>query len=141
MIRVLLADDHPVMREILYHLLRRADDLQIVAVASDGTEAVDQTVMYSPDIVVIDSSMPGVDGIEATKQICVRHPQTRVLILSGYSDSEHIQRSLQAGAIGYVLKDFLVQDLITAVRSLSQGKPYFSKQIVEIAEIYMKRKI
>jgi two-component system nitrate/nitrite response regulator NarL len=83
--------------------------------------------------VAIGISMPIIDGIEVTKQIRAQCSQTRVLVLSGYSDSELVQRALQAGATGCVLKDFLAWDLVLAIRSLYQGKPYFSNQIAEIA--------
>lgn len=138
MIKVLLADGHPVMQNVLARFLSRAGDMQIVAVARDGAEAVSETVTQSPDVVAVDISMPIIDGIEVTKQIRAECSQTRVLILSGFSDAELVQRALQAGATGYVLKDFLAWDLVLAIRSLYQGKPYFSNQIAKIANAYIQ---
>lgn len=133
MIKVLLADDHVIVRDVLRLLLERAGDIQVVATASDGEEAVAKTVLNCPDVVVMDISMPGMDGIEAAKRICSQCPETHVLMLSAHNTPRYIQRSLQAGASGYVLKDVAGNDLVKAVRSLHQGNRYFSKQIAELA--------
>ena len=136
MITLTLADDHDIVRDLLRYLLEAAGDIKIMAMASDGQEAVVQAVLHSPRIAVLDISMPVMDGIEATAQIRARCPQTHVLILSMYQTSEYIHRCLQAGALGYILKDMAGEDLVKAVHSLSHGKQYFSKQIARIANLY-----
>src|SRR5215216_5851754 len=105
MISVLVADDHTAVREALGSLLETADDIQIVAVASNREEAVAQVVLHCPNVAVMDVSMPVMDGIEATTQICADCPKTRVLMVSMHHTHNYIQRCIQAGALGYVLKD------------------------------------
>jgi DNA-binding NarL/FixJ family response regulator len=138
MISVLVADDHTLIREALGSLLQTAGDIQIVATASNGQEAIAQAVLHYPDVTVMAVSMPVMDGIKATKQICSCCPQTRVLMVSMYYTPIYIRRSLRAGALGYVLKDMAGDDLILAVHSLYQGHRYFSKPIAEIAEYYIQ---
>ncbi len=129
MIRVLLADDHGIIRDALRYLLEAQGDIEIVALAADGQEAVEQATLYCPDVAVMDISMPRMDGIEATRRICGACPQTRVVMLTIYNTGEHIQHALQAGAAGYVLKDAAGQELVEAVRALNKGASYFSSQI------------
>jgi DNA-binding NarL/FixJ family response regulator len=138
MITVLIADDHIMVRNVLQRLLERAGDIQIMALAADGLEAVEQAVLHCPNVAVMDVSMPSLDGIEATKQICARCPETRVLMLSMYDTPWYIHRSIQAGALGYVLKDVAGDDLVIAVRSVFGGNRYFSKQVAQIAEDYIQ---
>ena len=137
MITVLLADDHANIRNILQLLLETAGDIQIAATASNGQEAVAQAVSYFPDVAVMDVSMPLMDGIEATKQIIARCPQTRVLMASMHHTPAYIQHCLRAGALGYVLKEVAGSELVKAVRSIYLGKRYFSKQIAEIARQFI----
>ena len=129
MITVLLADDHGVIRDALRYLLEAQGDIQIVAVAADGQEAVEKAMLYCPDVAVMDISMPRMDGIEATKQICGICPHTQIVMLTIYNSSEHVQRALRAGAAGYVLKDAAGQELVAAVRALHKGGHYYSPQI------------
>ena len=129
MITVLLADDHAMVRDGLRHILEAAGDIHIVGLASNGEEAVAQATAGCPDIAVIDISMPGMDGIEATRQIMRSCPHTRVLTLSMYHTGEYVQRAVKAGARGYVLKDAAGSELVKAVRSLHDGKRYFSPQV------------
>ena len=138
MISVLVADDHPSIREALGSLLETAGDIQIVAMAVNGQEAVTQAVFHCPSVAVMDVSMPVMDGIEATKQLCACCPQTRVLMVSMHDTPKYIRRCLQAGASGYVIKDMAGDDLIVAVHSLYEGKRFFSKQIAEIAKYYIQ---
>ena len=138
MISVLIADDHAMIRDALQRLLERAGDMKIVAMAFNGLEAVEQTVLHGPNVAVMDVSMPLMDGVEATTQISADCPKTRVLMVSAHHTPKYIQRCLQAGALGYVLKETVGDDLAIAVRSIHQGHPYFSKEISEIAKHYIK---
>jgi DNA-binding NarL/FixJ family response regulator len=129
MITVLLADDHAMVRDGLRYILEAAGDIQVVAQASNGKEAVAAARNNCPDIAVIDISMPVMDGIEATKQILKVCSHTRIVTLSMYHTGEYVQRALRAGASGYVLKDSAGNELVEAVRSLYAGGRYFSPQV------------
>lgn len=131
MITVLLADDHIMVRDGLRYILEAAGDIQIIALASNGREAVAHALTQCPNIAVIDISMPVMDGIEATRQILEICPQTRVVTLSMYHTEEYVQRALSAGALGYVLKDGAGHELVEAVRSLHTGKRYLSPQVAK----------
>ena len=131
-IQVLIADDHAIMREGLRRLLERQPDICIVGEASNGHEAVGKMVQTNPDIIVMDISMPDLNGIEATRQIMERSPQARVIILSMHSSAEFIFRAFQAGAAGYVLKDAGVVELIAAIRAVLRGEHYLCRQITNI---------
>lgn len=131
MITVLLADDHAMVRDGLRYILEAAGDILIVALASNGQEAVAQARDQCPNIAIIDISMPVMDGIEATKQIRKICPQTRIVTLSMYHTGEYVQRAIEAGAFGYVLKDAAGNELVEAVRSLHAGNRYFSAQVAK----------
>jgi DNA-binding NarL/FixJ family response regulator len=117
------------VRDGLRYILEAAGDIQIIALASNGQEAVAQATEQCPNVVVMDVSMPVMDGIEATRQIMAVCPQTRVVALSMYHTGEYVQRALKAGASGYVLKDAAGNELVAAVRRLHAGERYFSSQI------------
>jgi DNA-binding NarL/FixJ family response regulator len=134
MITVLLADDHAMVRDGLRYILEAAGDIHIVALASNGEEAVALALRHYPNIAVIDISMPVMDGIEATRQILEVRPQTRIVTLSMYDTAEYVQRALDAGAFGYVLKDAAGNELVEAVRSLNAGKRYFSPRVAKYYE-------
>ncbi len=129
MITVLLADDHRMVRDGLRYILEAAGDIQIIALASNGQEAVAQAARHCPNVVVMDVSMPVMDGIEATRQIVALCPHTRIVALSMYHTGEYVQRALEAGAFGYVLKDAAGNELVAAIRSLHAGERYFSPQV------------
>jgi DNA-binding NarL/FixJ family response regulator len=129
-VTVLLADDHAVVRDGLRALLETGD-LQVVAVAGNGREAVAEALRLKPDIVIMDIAMPELDGVEATRRIVEKCPETRVLILSMYLSAEHIYRALQAGAQGYVLKESAGEEVVEAIRTLRAGKRYLSHRITE----------
>ena len=129
MITVVLADDHAVLRDGLRYLLEAAGDIQIVSTAANGQEAVEQATLLCPDVVVMDISMPIMSGIEATKHICKICKHTKVAILSMHHTTEYIQRALEAGAAGYLLKDSAGAELVAAIRAVHNGKRYISKKI------------
>jgi DNA-binding NarL/FixJ family response regulator len=130
-VSVMLADDHAVVRDGLKALLEGGNDLQVIAVAGNGREAVAEALRLRPDIVIMDIAMPELDGVEATRRIVERCPETRVLILSMYLSAEHIYRALQAGAQGYVLKESAGEEVVDAIRTLRAGKRYLSHRITE----------
>src|SRR5215216_5157883 len=129
MITVILADDHTVLRDGLRFLLEAAGDIQILSMAANGQEAVDQATLHCPDVIVMDISMPIMSGIEATKHICKVCENTKVAILSMHHTTEYIQRALEAGAVGYLLKDSAGSELVTAIRELKDGKRYLSQKV------------
>ena len=121
-VRIVLADDHTVMRSGLKLLLEREAGFTVVGEAQDGREAVRTVDEQSPDVVVMDVAMPNLNGIEATVRIVDSHPRTAVIILSMHSDEGYVLRALKAGARGYLLKDSAESDLIEAVRKVSEEK-------------------
>lgn len=128
MITVVVADDHTVLRDGLRYLLEAQGDIQIVGMAANGQEAVEQAIQYCPDVVVMDISMPVMNGIEATRRIAASCSNTRVVILSMHHTAEYMQRAVEAGAVGYLLKDSAGRELVTAIRDLKHGKSYFSQK-------------
>jgi DNA-binding NarL/FixJ family response regulator len=129
MITVILADDHAILRDGLRFLLEAAGDIKIISMAANGQEAVEQAQMHCPDVIVMDISMPVMSGIEATKHICKICEHTKVAILSMHHTMEYIQRALEAGAVGYLLKDSAGAELVAAIRALNDGKHYISKNV------------
>lgn len=121
MIRVLLVDDHAVVRRGLEQLLAGADDIEVVATAADGATALDEVARTSPDVVLMDLQMPGMDGVEATRRI-VADGGPDVLVLTSFSDAERILGALDAGAVGYLLKDAEPEAVIDGVRAVSRGE-------------------
>ena len=122
MIRLLIVDDHGVVRAGLEQLVRTFDDVEIVGSAGDGEEAVTLSAERLPDVVLMDLEMPRVDGIEATGRILAARPETKVVVLTSFSDRESILRALDAGAIGYLLKDAAPAELEQAIRSAARGE-------------------
>jgi NarL family two-component system response regulator LiaR len=121
-IRILLADDHVVVREGTRELLEREEDMEVVAEAGDGEEAVRLTLDQRPDVAIMDIAMPKLSGIEATRQIKATHPATTVLVLTAYDDDQYIFALLEAGAAGYLLKNVRADELIEAVRAVHAGE-------------------
>lgn len=130
-IRVLLADDHSVLRDGLAALLGAQDGITVVAHAQDGREAVRKATEFKPDVAIVDIVMPELDGIEATRLLQRSSPQTQVVILSMHSTTEHIYRALQAGAKGYLLKESAGAELVAGVRNVHAGRRYLSQKITE----------
>jgi two-component system, NarL family, response regulator NreC len=131
-IRVLIADDHAMLRDALIHMLSAHADIEVVGGAGNGREAVELVRQLQPDVAIVDISMPELNGIDATMQIAEISPQTRVIILSMQGSSEHLYRSLQAGASGYLLKGSAGQMLIEAVRAVHAGHRYFSEEMTRV---------
>jgi NarL family two-component system response regulator LiaR len=133
-IRILLAEDHALVREGTRELLDREDDLQVVAEAGDGEEAVRLATNQRPDVVLMDIAMPKLDGIEATKRIKAIHPAITVLVLTAYDDDQYIFALLEAGAAGYLLKDVHTDELIKAIRAVYAGEsvlhPTIARKVV-----------
>ena len=121
MTRVLIVDDHPVLREGLRDFLQVHDDLEVVGSASDGAEAGRMAAVARPDVVLMDLRMPGADGVEGTKAVLRAVPTARVMVLTALSDVDHIIRALESGAVGYVLKDAPAQDVVDGVRAAMAG--------------------
>ena len=138
--RILLADDHTVIRKGLRALLERQDGFTVVAEAADGREAVEAAAAVCPDVVVIDIGMPNLNGIEAARRITEKRPETGVVILSMHADESYVLRALKSGARGYLLKDSPEEDLISSIRAVHQGKAFFSPEISKmLAEDYMRQ--
>jgi DNA-binding NarL/FixJ family response regulator len=131
-LRILLADDHTVVRQGLRKVLEERPEWQVVAEAGDGRDAVRLAEQHKPDVAVMDVAMPLLNGIEATRQITRRTPQTKVLVLSMYSDEAYVIQMLKAGATGYLLKDSADVDLLQAVQAVSQGKSFFSPAVARL---------
>ncbi|MCW2524352.1 MAG: two component transcriptional regulator, LuxR family [Frankiales bacterium] len=121
MIRVLVVDDHPLVRLGLSALLRTAADIEVVAEAADGVQAIERVRSSKPDVVLMDLSMPVLDGVAATSAILAEFAQVRVIVLSSASERDKVREAIAAGAIGYLLKDCHPQELLSAIRSAAQG--------------------
>ena len=128
-IRILLADDHAVVRQGFKMILGAQPDMEIVGEAANGREAVELSEQLKPDLVVMDVAMPGLNGIEATRRIAGSVPHTRVIALSMHKDSVYVREVLRAGARGYLLKDSGAGDLVSAVRAVARGEGYLSPAI------------
>ena len=138
-IKVLLADDHGVVRKGLRFLVEQEEDITVVGEAGDGREAVRLAKDLQPDVIVMDIAMPQLNGIDATAQAIKASPGSGVLILSMHSDESYILRSLEAGVRGYILKDNAEEHLVQAIRVVAQGKPFFSPVIAQtLLEDYMR---
>ena len=138
-LRILLADDHIVMRTGLRALLERQPNLEVVGESENGRETVELAASLAPDVVVMDVGMPILNGIEATKTIVNQRQATAVVILSMHADESYVMRALRAGARGYLLKDSAAADLISALHAVSQHKSFFSPKVSRIlAEDYVR---
>ena len=124
--RILIADDHGIVRSGVKLLLDRQPDMEVVAEAEDGIDALEQAVRLKPDIAVLDVSMPRMTGLQATHEIKAQSPDTQVLILSMHDDERYLLEALRAGASGYVLKRAADKDLVEAVRAASRGEPFLT---------------
>lgn len=134
-IRLIIADDHPVVREGLVAILETQSDIDILAEAADGAEAVKLAVDMEPDVVLMDLQMPNLDGVEAIKQIKDRVPATEIVVLTTYDSDEYIFKGIEAGARGYLLKGASKNELLGAIRAASRGEallpPIVAGKLVE----------
>jgi two-component system, NarL family, response regulator NreC len=139
-LRLLLGDDHTIVRHGLRKILEERPDWEVVGEAGNGRDAVKQALALNPDVAVLDISMPLLNGIEATRHIVKRQPEVKVLILSMHSHEAYVARALQAGAKGYLLKDSAGKDLIKAIATVASGKSFFSPAIAKLMlDDYVRR--
>jgi NarL family two-component system response regulator LiaR len=131
-IKILLVDDHAVVRSGLSKFLIVNKDLKLVGEASDGTEAVQMVALHKPDVVLMDLMMPGMDGIAATREIHQKHPEVKVIVLTSFHDQNMVQGALQAGAIGYLQKNVTAKELGVAIRSAYDGKMTLSAEATQV---------
>lgn len=140
MTTIVLADDHPVVRRGLRTLLESEADFQVVGEAGDGIEAVRLTERLKPDVVVVDLMMPGMTGLEVTRQIASRLPRTQIIVLSVYDSDAYVREAVRGGASGYVLKEASPSDLVAAIRAVAGGQRYLSPSLSQRAvEAYVER--
>jgi len=138
--KVLIADDHALVREGIVAFLKLCDDIEVIAEASDGIEAIEKTNKYRPDIIIMDINMPKLGGLETTIEIKKMHPHIKVLVLTQYEDREYISRFLKAGVSGYLLKKAVGSDLITALKTIGRGELYlYSSIATEVVAGYLQR--
>jgi two-component system, NarL family, response regulator NreC len=139
-IRILIADDHVIIRSGLRLLLEQQPDFKVVAEANDGREALQMVSKFHPEVAILDVGMPQLNGIEATRQIVAEEPATQVVILSMHADEGYVLRALKAGAKAYIVKNSAEADLIRAVRSVAEGKSFFSPVISKmLLEDYVRQ--
>jgi DNA-binding NarL/FixJ family response regulator len=131
-IRILIADDHGVVAEGLKHLVEAESDMEVVALVEDGREAVQQARDLQPDVVLMDLSMPELNGADATRAILQRDPKCRVIVLSMYSQREYVRRALKAGAAGYVVKRSAAKEVVEAIRAVHAGQRYLSPRVADV---------
>ena len=128
-VKIVIADDHKLMREGLSSLLNQQEDIQVVGQATNGREAVQLAERDCPDVVVMDVSMPDLNGIDATRQIIARSPKTKVIALSMHSDRQFVAEMFRAGARGYLLKDSAFEDLASAIVQVTKNETYIAPKI------------
>jgi len=131
-IRILIADDHAVVAEGLKHLVEAQSDLEVVATVGDGREAVRTAKETAPDVVLMDLSMPELNGADATRAIIDERPECRVIVLSMYAEREYVRRALKAGATGYVVKRSAAKELVDAIRAVHAGQRYLSPRVADV---------
>ncbi len=141
MIRVVVADDHGVVRKGVRLVLSEAPEIEIVGEACDGDEAVEMASALQPNVMILDVAMPKRNGIQAATQIAKAEPGVGIIMLSMYSDEEYLMRAISAGAKGYLLKDSAEPDLVTAVRTVAAGRPFFSSVLTAALVADYVRKI
>jgi DNA-binding NarL/FixJ family response regulator len=139
MIRVLLADDHSIVREGLRRIVEESGDMAVVAEAADGREAIQQVAQTVPDVAVVDISMPGIDGLEVVVRLRESHPGLPVLILTMHEEAQYIVRAIEAGAMGYLTKQSAPEQLVTAIRKVHRGQRYLTDEATEALALRIAR--
>ncbi len=137
-IRVLIADDHAMVRQGLRELLDKSEDIEVVGEAADGMEAIAKAKQVKPDVVLMDIAMPHLNGLEATRRLLKEKLKTKVLALTTYDSEQYVRQIILAGASGYILKESSFDELVQAIRAASTDKAYFSPSIAKkIARTYV----
>ena len=131
-ISVLIADDHGVVAEGLKHLVEAQPDMEVIALVEDGREAVRVAREARPDVVLMDLSMPELNGADATRAIVANDPACRVIVLSMYAEREYVRRALKAGAVGYVVKRSAAKEVVEAIRAAHAGQRYLSAKVADV---------
>lgn len=143
-IRVLIADDHSLFREMLYHTLSDEEDIEVVGQAVDGKEALEKTNKLKPDILLLDISMPRMDGIETTQILSPKNPNTKIVILTAHDDEEYLFKLIRAGAIGYLMKDTSSVEVVNAIRAAYSGEsliqPRVARKIIKKLSNLLEKK-
>lgn len=131
-IKLLIADDHSIVRKGLLSLFEDEPDLAVVAEASNGHEAIEQVVLHAPDVVLLDISMPIMTGIEAAKEISGRYPRSKTLIFSMHHNQDYVVKAVESGAAGYLLKDMSREEILQAIRKVASGEKYFPSSVASL---------
>ena len=131
-IKILLADDHKILRNGMRSMIEKEPDLEVVGEAENGITAVQMACDLNPDVVIMDIAMPGINGVDATREILSKAPEIKVLALSTYSEKQFIFTMLKAGALGYLVKDCAFEELVSAVRSVAENKIYIAPKVLNI---------
>jgi DNA-binding NarL/FixJ family response regulator len=131
MIKVLLADDHNIVRAGLRRIVEESGEMEVVAEADDGREAIQLVKKVTPDVAVIDISMPGLDGLEVISQLQALHPELPILVLTMHDEGQYVVRAIQAGAMGYLTKQSAPEQLVTAIRKINEGQRYITDEAAE----------
>ncbi len=139
MIKVLLADDHKIVREGLRRIIEESGDMEVVAEASDGSEAIGQVMEIRPDVAVIDISMPGMDGLEVVSRLKDYAPEVPVLILTMHDEAQYVVRAVETGAMGYVTKQSAPEQLVDAVKKVCSGGRYLTEAASEALALRLVR--
>jgi DNA-binding NarL/FixJ family response regulator len=137
LIKVLLADDHAIFRAGLRRLVEEAGDMVVVAEAADGLEAIEQVQNTMPDVAVIDISMPGLDGLEVISQLSFSHPKLPILVLTMHEEEQYVVRTIAAGAMGYITKRSVPEQLVKAIRKVHAGGRYLTEEAAEVLALRM----
>ncbi len=139
LIKVLLADDHSIVRAGLRRIIEESGDMSVVAEAADGKEAIAKTHKTSPDVAVIDISMPGLDGLEVIDQLQDYYPKLPILVLTMHEEGQYMVRAVEAGAMGYITKKSAPEQLVKAIRKLMQGQRYLTEEAAEALALRVVR--
>jgi len=139
MIRVLLADDHSIVRDGLRRIVEESGNMEVVAEADDGHEAIQKTRDHTPDVVVVDISMPGLDGLEVISRLSTDFPDLPILVLTMHEEEQYVVRAIEAGAKGYLTKKSAPEQLVTAIRKVYEGARYLTEEAVEMLALRVAR--